>query len=244
MNRRDERSPRAQDNGGDADALSEGRMTPLRELQLLEAHRQGDPDAIGELLRSYQRRIYSVCYRMLGRPEDAADLTQDALVKVFEGLDSYNGKSKLSTWVIRIAMNCCLSHLRREKVRKHGSLEDVASTWGDQGEPVKLGNLLPSEEPTTEQRVEQVELQSCLLKAFNGLDPESRALLMLRDLNGLDYIQIGEVLDIPVGTVKSRLFRARSALRVALALEMDRGLGSRSGTMRGRTGAGQIRGPE
>ena len=76
-------------------------MTPLRELQLLELHRSGDPDAIGELLRSYQRRVYSVCYRMLGHHEEAADLTQDTLVKVIEGLDSYNGRSKLSTWIIR-----------------------------------------------------------------------------------------------------------------------------------------------
>jgi len=197
-------------------------ISPLRELQLVEAHRTGDPEAMGELLRSYQRRIYSICYRMLGNPEEAGDLTQDTLVKVLEGLDSYNGKSKLSTWVIRIAMNCCLSHLRREKIRKHSSLDDLMGYETEAGERVKMGNLPASGEPSSSDRVEQRELKAWLLLSLNKLDPESRALLVLRDMNGLDYLQIGEVFGIPLGTVKSRLFRARAALRSAMEIEMER----------------------
>jgi RNA polymerase sigma-70 factor (ECF subfamily) len=94
-------------------------MTPLRELQLVDAYRQGGRharEAMGELLWGYQRRIYSICYRMLKHPEDAGDVTQDVLLKIMEGLESYDGRSKLSTWVIRVTINCCLSFLRREKV--------------------------------------------------------------------------------------------------------------------------------
>lgn len=187
-------------------------------------HRVGDPEAIGELLQSYQRRIYSVCYRMLGHAEEAADLTQDTLVKVIEGLESYNGRSKLSTWIIRIAMNCCLSHLRKQKIRKHRSLDDLGGTRGDRSGDVNLGNLLEGGEPAASDRVEQHETQACLLVALNSLDPESSSLLVLRDLNGLDYLQISEVLEVPVGTVKSRLFRARAALRAAAEIEMERGI--------------------
>lgn len=197
-------------------------ISPLKELQLVEAHRNGDPEAMGVLLRSYQRRIYSICYRMLGNPEEAGDLTQDTLVKILEGLDSYNGKSKLSTWVIRIAMNCCLSHLRRQKIRKHSSLDDLMGYENEAGQRVKMGKLPASGEPTAADRVEQRELTARLLLSLNSLDSDSRAILVLRDMNGLDYLQIGEVFGIPVGTVKSRLFRARAALRSALEIEMSR----------------------
>lgn len=213
-------------------------MTPLRELQLLKAHREGDPDAIGALLESYQRRVYSVCYRMLGRADEAADLTQDTLVKVIEGLESYNGRSKLSTWIIRIAMNCCLSHLRREKVRKHGSLDELASTDPGRTGDVKLGKPLESGEPSAAARVEQTERQAGLLRALNSLDPDFRALLVLRDLNGLDYLQIADVLDVPVGTVKSRLFRARAALRDAADVEMNRGSSRHGAAREDGTGTG------
>ncbi|MCZ6835192.1 MAG: RNA polymerase sigma factor [Planctomycetota bacterium] len=213
-------------------------MTPLRELQLLEAHRNGDPGAMGELMQSYQRRVFSVCYRMLGNPDEAADLTQDSLVKVLEGLDSYNGRSKLSTWVIRVAMNCCLSHLRREKIRKHCSLDDLVSTDSDGGGGVNLGNLLESGEPGASEHVQRAEVHSSLLKALNSLDPDSRALLILRDLNGLDYLQIGEVLDVPVGTVKSRLFRARAALREAAEYELGTDLDVSESSLGEGTGTG------
>ncbi|MCH8211076.1 MAG: sigma-70 family RNA polymerase sigma factor [Planctomycetes bacterium] len=115
--------PRAQGRPSDAPGKAT-RVTPLRELQLLEAYRRGDPEAIGELLNVYQHRIYSVCYRMVRHEHDARDLAQEAMVKVLQGLDSYDGRSKLSTWIIRVTMNCCLSHLRRQKIRKHSSLAD------------------------------------------------------------------------------------------------------------------------
>jgi len=195
----------------------------MREMQLLEAHRAGDPDALSELLQGYQHRIYAVCYRMLGDREQAADLAQDAMVKVIEGLDSYSGQAKLSTWIIRITMNACLSHLRKQKLRRHASLDDTSpGVGGEEGEPGRAGtSVLEGGEPSAEQRVQQAETRSEVAAALDALDPDVRALLVLRDLQGLEYEQIGTVLDIPLGTVKSRLFRARAALRETIESRAD-----------------------
>ncbi len=187
-------------------------LTPLRELQLVEAARNGDRDAWSELLENYHPRVYGVCRRMLRNPELAADATQDALIRVIEGLPSYQGDAKLSTWIIRVAMNVCLSLLRREKIRDHASLDDTSP-----GAPVPRRDRLEDPgELSPAGRVEHRERQTAVLDALNAVDPEVRALLVLRDLQGLEYQQIGEVLDLPIGTVKSRLFRARQALRQAI----------------------------
>ncbi|MHC4106494.1 MAG: RNA polymerase sigma factor [Planctomycetota bacterium] len=191
-----------------------GALTPLRELQLLEAHHRGEPEATTELLSAYQRRIYAVCYRMVRHTEDARDLTQDAMVKVLQGLGTYDRRAKLSTWIIRVTMNCCLSHLRKQKLRRHASLEQP-SREGAAAEGVPAGG-----EQTPPARVEQAELRSVLSRALGRLDPQTRALLVLRDLQDLGYQEIAGVLDVPLGTVKSRLFRARAALREAAGREV------------------------
>jgi RNA polymerase sigma-70 factor (ECF subfamily) len=193
-------------------------MTPLRELQLLEAYRvggQASHAALTELLSGYQRRIYSVCFRMLRRPEDAADLTQDVLLKLVENLSSYDGHSKLSTWVIRVTMNACLSHLRRQKVRDQCSLDDDGRTDAASGQP-RRPLVLAGREPTPEKSVEQGQQKTAVLKALDSLDPDTRAILVLRDVQDMDYQQLADVLEVPIGTVKSRLFRARAALREAI----------------------------
>lgn len=192
-------------------APSDPSATDRAELALVDAWRHGDSRAIAELLRGYQARVYAVCFRMLRSPDEAKDLTQDALVKVLEGLNSYDGRSQLSTWIIRVAMNCCLSHLRKQKVRRHGSLDDR----GRAGE-----RLVEGTEHGATGRVEHDERRAALLRGLNRLDPEVRAILVLRDTQDLEYQQIGEVLGIPVGTVKSRLFRARMALRELVEEEL------------------------
>ena len=192
------------------EAISTGppRMTPLRELQLVKEWREGDPAALAELLTGYQRRIYGVCSRMVRDREDAADLTQEALIKVIEGISSYDARARLSTWIIRVTMNCCLSHLRKQRLRQHASLDE----GDDEGTPRGV-NLEQIGEPSSLARVEQAEAQRVLLCALEQIEPPMRAILVLRDLQELDYQQIAEVLEVPVGTVKSRLFRARAALR-------------------------------
>jgi RNA polymerase sigma-70 factor (ECF subfamily) len=209
------------------------RLTPLREMQLVEDHRRGDPEAIAELLQAYQRRIYGVCMRMMGEEDSARDLTQETLVKVLEGLEGYDGRARLSTWIVRIAMNCCLSELRRRKVRRRhvlgaGPAGEPGSGSGTVREAGHAAADLPAQaarspsghlaarELAPAEGVEQAETAAALIRALATLDPEMRAVLVLRDLQDLDYQQIGVVLGIPVGTVKSRLFRARLAMRAAL----------------------------
>ncbi len=193
------------------------RLSPLQEVQLVEAHRRGDPDAIGTLLEGYQRRVYSICYRMVRHEQDARDLTQDALLRVIQGLESYDGRAKLSTWVIRVTMNTCLSHLRKQRLRRHGSLEGGSeNTAAGPVDPGSVGELSPGG------RVELTEMKSVLGRSLLCLEPDMRAVLVLRDMQELEYQHIAHALEIPVGTVKSRLFRARLALRNAVEIEMGR----------------------
>lgn len=211
--------PRVQVNDRQPDFSGSGevRLTPLREAQLIAAHRDGDPTALAELLRGYQRRVYAVCARMIRDEHEARDLTQDTLVRIIERLDTYDGRAALSTWIIRIAMNLCFSHLRKRKLRSHQSLDHPSPGGLEQGEaPPMIARLPDPREHAADRRITQQETRQRLLEAMNRLDPEVRAILILRDLQDLDYQQVAEVLEIPIGTVKSRLFRAREALRSRL----------------------------
>lgn len=203
-----------------------------RELALVAAIQGGDSSAWAELLGRYQDRLFGVCFKMVGDREMAADLAQDSMIKIIEGLGSYDGRAKLSTWIIRVAMNVCLSKLRSEKLRRHASLEALSEAAspgggggraggprGGRGAERPAATFQQSREPAAEVSVEQGELRRRLAGALLRISPEQRAILVLRDSRGLEYEQIAEVLGVPVGTVKSRLFRARAALREALEIE-------------------------
>jgi RNA polymerase sigma-70 factor (ECF subfamily) len=156
---------------------------------------------------------------MVTSRDTAADLTQDAFVKILQGLDSWDGRSKLSTWMIRVTMNVCLSHLRAAKLRRHASLESQFNPSLVRGFEDSLGPITTESsaasgrEPQPAQGVQHSEQRRRLLAGLAALDPDQRAIVVLRDVQGLDYDQVAAALDVPVGTVKSRLFRARLALR-------------------------------
>jgi RNA polymerase sigma-70 factor (ECF subfamily) len=173
------------------------------------------------MVRRYQDRIFAVCMKMLHDREAAADLTQDTFVKLIQGVETYDGRSKLSTWLIRIAMNACLSHLRAQKLRKHASLDaglpqSLIRGVGVRGTEGSLGGGASGREQTPGQGVQLNDQRRLVAAALAGLEPDQRAILILRDVQGLEYEQIAAVLEIAGGTVKSRLFRARVALREAL----------------------------
>ena len=216
---------------------SDNGTSDAHDLVLVKAIQAGDAGAWSKLLIRYQDRLFGVCMRMVGDRERAADLTQDAMVRIIEGIKSYDGRAKLSTWMIRVTMNVCLSKLRSEKLRRHASLD--AGLEARSGKPGAGGaggggwagrsaaERVPDEqtrEPAAELRVEREETRRLVAAALLRILPEQRAILVLRDSKGLEYEQIAEVLDVPVGTVKSRLFRARQALREALE-SMDRPVG-------------------
>lgn len=179
--------------------------------------------AWGELFAKYQDRLYTVCHRMVPNRATAADLTQDAFVKILQGLDTWDGRSKLSTWMIRVTMNVCLSHLRAAKLRDHAPLNLAGSLTRDAHDPANKASVRISQhsaaqtrEPEPGSGVELHDRRHLLAAALATLDPDQRAIIVLRDVQGLDYDQIAAALSIATGTVKSRLFRARLALREAV----------------------------
>lgn len=184
------------------------------DLRIVRQIRAGDQSAWGTLISRYQDRLFTICLRMVHNRELAADLTQDAFVKVIQGLEKYDGRSKLSTWIIRVTMNVCLSKMRSEKLRRHASLEGMGGKSGSRGDGEARG-FDPEEvrEPGGVSGVLHAEDRERVLLALQRLDPDHRAVLILRDARDLEYEQIAEVLGVAVGTVKSRLFRAREALR-------------------------------
>jgi RNA polymerase sigma-70 factor, ECF subfamily len=208
-------------------------MTPTPEQAMLVKARRGDQQAMGELLLAYQDRLYNVCLRMVSHPDDAAEVCQDVLVKVIQGISKFRGDSGLGTWMTRIAMNQSISHLRRRRVRRTVSLDQsFGSGNGPDDQATALRNQIEDQrEPGPDQCVQDSEMLERLHLALANLDTDFRAVLVLRDIDQQDYATIGKTLEVPVGTVKSRLFRARLALRK----EMDR-LCSSGGTSGGRSG--------
>lgn len=219
--------------GGDPG--SAGRIVDPDSAMIARA-RGGDRGALGELLTAHEGMLFAVCLRTLGNRETARDITQDVLVKVIQSLDSFDGRSRFSTWVTRIAINACLSHLRKQRLRKHASLDSLAAPGAGRGGRAgrsggRLSQSIPGREPEPGSRIETDETLICLDRAMAGIDPDQRVLLSLRDVRGLDYSRIADVLGVPVGTVKSRLFRARAALREAMEeAQSGFGGGSRSGS--------------
>jgi len=180
------------------------------EVLVLEAQR-GDRASLERLLSMHADAVFAICMRMTGEADTARDLAQDAMVRLIESLDSYDGRARFSTWMTRVVINLCITHQRRQKLRKHASLD--APIPGAEGVVPGWAAREQSREPAGEPRVEQDEMISRLRIAMTRIDPEARAILVLRDVRDLDYSQIGEALELPLGTVKSRIFRARAALR-------------------------------
>ncbi len=200
-----------------------------RDLHLVAQARAGDRAAMSTLLARYQDRLFAVCVSMVGNRDDAAELAQDTLVKLIRNLHQFDGQSLFSTWAIRIAMNRCLSHLRAARHRRTVSLQGAGSAFSD----TRTDSASPAEtlrgdvprhhgaaegdgEHSGRSGVEPLAEHAAVSRALASLDMEQRSILILRDVRGLDYDQIAFVLDVPVGTVKSRLFRARAALRTAM----------------------------
>lgn len=203
-------------------------MAHSEESALLARVRRGDPAALGELLTAHQGRLYNLCLRLVGHREDAAELTQEALLKAVAHLDRFRGEAQIATWLTRIATNEAITHLRRRRLRRHASLD--AEAGGDNGEAGTLSQRVPdSREPSPEQRVQHQERGAWIQAGLDRLEPDFRAVLILRDIEQMEYQQIAEVLELPVGTVKSRLFRARLGLREHLSkLESEQAGGSKA----------------
>lgn len=173
---------------------------PTDERELIAAAQSGDSRALDRLLREHQPRIHAVCRRIAGNDADALDATQEALIAVVRGLPRFDGRARFSTWVYRVATNSCLDELRRRKRRPVVGLPEYDGVPIDQ--PDTSGPSLD----------DKVADQMLIDRALADLPEDFRAAVVLRDLCQLDYAEIAEVLEIPPGTVRSRIARGRAHL--------------------------------
>lgn len=180
----------------------------LSEDDLVTLARQGDIEAFGILAGLYEKKTYNLAYRMLGNVEDASDATQEALTKAFSSIVSFKGMSSFSTWLYRIAANICLDELRRRKRNKVVPLDSPLSL--PDGE---IPRELPSPCETPEQILARKELLGDIQKFILSLSPDHRLSIVLRDIRGLSYEEISQLTGSSLGTVKSRIHRARQALK-------------------------------
>jgi RNA polymerase sigma-70 factor (ECF subfamily) len=177
----------------------------LEEQTLIKLCQSGDLAAFETLLSNYEKLVYNLCYHYFGNHGDAADVGQEALLRIFNKINDFNGKASFKTWLYRVVTNVCLDELRRRKIHPV-SLEDIK----EQGyEPATVGS-------DPEESVERQELSQLLMEILAQLSVAHRTVLFLKDVEGLEYHEIATVLGCNIGTVKSRLNRARCALRKRL----------------------------
>lgn len=189
-------------------------MSQPSDTLLIEQVRDGDRAALGQLLELHQNRLFSIALRMVSNRDDAAEVTQDAMLKIIQHIDTFRSEAQITTWMTRIVMNQAITRLRRRKLRDHASIDSARSNHTDHDQASTLRQVLEDHrEPGPDQRVQESEMIDQLLIAIDRLDTDFRAVLVLRDIEEMDYQQIADTLEIKVGTVKSRLFRARLALR-------------------------------
>lgn len=179
----------------------------MEDKQIIEQVLAGDNDAFGALVERYQNRVYNLALRMCGNRDDAFDLSQEAFFRAWRSLEGFQFESAFSTWLFRLTANVCLDWLRARKRRPTVSL----TTVDDEEETVELELPDPAKGP--EALLLAAEDRAALTRAMNQLAPEYRQILTMRAINDLSYTEIAEILQIKEGTVKSRLSRARLALR-------------------------------
>lgn len=185
----------------------------VTEQDLVARAKAGDQDAFEQLVLDNQNKVYSLALRMAGDREEAADLAQEAFLKAWQGLPAFQGDSSFATWVYRLTANVCIDFLRKQRRRKETapavSLDDEHAGWA---EPADW-----AQDP--QRRLEQAEVSQAVDRGLSALPDHHRQILVLRELSGLSYQEIGQALDLDMGTVKSRIARARLALRAILLAE-------------------------
>ena len=185
------------------------------EPELIARSQRGDAQAFDEVVGAAFESVYNTAYRMVGDPDDASDATQEAFVRAFKSLKSFRRDASFSTWLYRITTNVCLDLIRRSR-RHASSVKSIESADDDAPAPE-----LPDDTWMPHEVTETHERQEIVHKAIGTLTEEQRSVLVLFDIQGLAYEEISESLQIPVGTVKSRLNRARLALTKALGPQME-----------------------
>lgn len=186
------------------------------EKMLIKKSKAGDIESFEILISSYDKKAYNIAFRMMGNEEDAKDMAQEAMLRVYRAIKGFREQSSFSTWLYRIVTNVCLDELRRRKKESTISLDNTIET--DSGE---MRLEICSDKETPEYAYERLEQRQLIADAINQLNEEYRSVIVLRDVQGFSYEEISKILDCSLGTIKSRINRARNALRNKLKLSME-----------------------
>ncbi len=176
--------------------------------QIIARALAGEVDAFGEIVRRWERRIFALAYGILGREEDARDAAQETFIAAFRNLSGFRGDAKVSSWLHRIAVNQCITRQRRARVRAENSLEAETEMGGEKfAAPAERS---PARQAEGRERTEAVR------RAVTALPPELRAVIVMKEFEDLTFQEIADTLDVPLSTVKSRLYTALKQLRLRL----------------------------
>ncbi len=204
-------------NLGFRNGNSDGGAQLYRDALLVERLRQGEDAAFEELLSQYQDAVYNLVYRLLNQPVDAQDVAQEVFLKVFRNLGHFQGKSTLKTWIYRIAINESYNQRRWFGRHKKGEVSLV----NEQEHTVNLADVLPDGCRSPFDLASDSETRALIEQGLARINPVFRAAVVLRDIEDLSYEEIAEVLQISLGTVKSRILRGRDALRHELESKLS-----------------------
>lgn len=180
----------------------------IADEQLVELAVGGDPDAFGEIVRRWERKIFALCFGMLGREDDAGDACQEAFIAAYKNLANFRGEAKVSSWLHRIAVNQCLTIKRRQKTRAEDFLDDED---GSQNKVfVAAAHLSPA------RKTEQAERMNLVRNAVGALPSDLREVIVMKEFEDMTFQEISETLELPLSTVKSRLYTALKQLKMKL----------------------------
>ena len=189
----------------------------LRERRLIRRLKERDEGAFRELVETYRDRVYNMTYRMLGNREEAEDVSQEVFITIFKSIDGFRGDAKFSTWLYRVTANHCknrIKYLARRHDRSKAEFDERISR--DQA----AGSTAPQAIARPDQELTKAETGALIGKLIAELDEDHRILIVLRDIEELSYEEIGQITELAEGTVKSRLHRARMALRKKVLIHM------------------------
>lgn len=177
--------------------------------QIVERALGGDGEAFGEIVRRWERKIFALAYGILGSPEDARDATQETFFAAYRNLQGFRGEARVSSWLHRIAVNQCITRRRRARVRGETGIEDEITAAGE-------GLLATSDQASPDSSAERGEITEAVRKAVASLPPELREVVLLKEFEDLTFQEIADALQLPLSTVKSRLYTALKQLRMRL----------------------------
>jgi RNA polymerase sigma-70 factor (ECF subfamily) len=176
--------------------------------------RQGDTEAFSYLVRRHQKKMLNIAFRMIGDYDEACDVVQEAFLSAFRAIGKFQEKSRFSTWLCRIVLNHSKSHLKQKAYRSRREVRPPDDRFQFENGNVSSGSCVHEE--SVVERIEKRELETTIQECIASLDGEQREVLVLRDIQGFSYEEIGLTLKLPQGTVRSRLFRARNAMKDGL----------------------------